>query len=101
LPKGTNLTRRFALDLGARQVQATGMDTKTIELDAEAYEALVRQKGPGQTFSEVIKSRFGRRATAADIKRVAAEIKISKDTLDAIEEQIRARGESPASGADL
>lgn len=72
------------------------MDTMTIELDAEAYEALVRQKGPGQTFSEVIKSRFGRRATAADLRRAAAELELSEETLDAIDEQIRARSENPA-----
>jgi predicted CopG family antitoxin len=77
------------------------MDTRTIELDTEAYEVLARQKRPGQTFSEVIKSHFGRRATAADLRRVAAEIKVSEDTLDAIEEQLRARGESPATAADL
>ena len=29
------------------------MSTKTIELDAEAYEALARQKRPDQTFSEL------------------------------------------------
>lgn len=77
------------------------MDTRTIELDAEAYEALAREKGPSQTFSDVIKSRFGHRATAADLRRAAAELKISEETLDAIEEQIRARSESPATAADL
>jgi hypothetical protein len=29
---------------------------------------------PGQSFSEVIKSHFGRRATAADLKQVAARL---------------------------
>jgi predicted CopG family antitoxin len=77
------------------------MDSRTIEVDAEAYETLARQKRPGQTFSDVIKLHFGRRATAADLKRVAAELAISEDTLDAIEEQILARGESPATAADL
>jgi len=77
------------------------MESRTIELDLEAYEAPARQKLPGQTFSEVIKSHFGRRATAADLRQVAAKLRISEDTLDAIEEQIRARGESPATAADL
>jgi predicted CopG family antitoxin len=77
------------------------MDSRTIELDAEAYEALARQKLPGQSFSEVIKSHFGRRATATDLKQVAASLGISEDTLDAIEAQIRARSESPATAADL
>jgi predicted CopG family antitoxin len=77
------------------------MDTKTIELDAEAYEALARQKRPGQSFSEVIKSHFGRRAAPADLRQLAAELKISEETLDAIEDQIRARSDSPATAADL
>jgi|GEM_PF-2734406 len=72
------------------------MDVRTIELDNEAYEALAREKRPGQTFSELIKSRFGHPATAADLRRVAEELKISEDTLDAIEDQIGARLESPA-----
>jgi predicted CopG family antitoxin len=77
------------------------MSTKTIELDADAYEVLARQKRPGQTFSEVIKLHFGRGASAEKLDQVAAELKISEDTLDAIEAQIRARQESPATAADL
>ena len=49
----------------------------------------------------MIKSHFGRRATATDLKQVAARLRISEDTLDAIEAQIRARSESPATAADL
>jgi predicted CopG family antitoxin len=94
-------TPRSSLDLYRGTGHATRMDSRTIELDAEAYEALARQKLPGQSFSEVIKSHFGRRATAADLKQVAARLRISEDTLDAIEEQIRARSESPATAADL
>jgi len=69
------------------------MSTKTIELDAEAYEALDRQKRPGQTFSEVIKQHFGRAAAGSveELDQLAAELKISEDTLDAIEAQIQAR----------
>jgi predicted CopG family antitoxin len=77
------------------------MSSRTIELDAEAYEALARQKLPGQSFSEVIKAHFGRRATATDLRQAASRLKISEDTLDAIEAQIRARSESPAIAADL
>lgn len=76
------------------------MAVKTIPLDAEAYEALTRQKRPGQTFSEVIKEHFGRRTTAADLLQIAADFKLSEATLDAIDEQIRARSESPACAAD-
>jgi predicted CopG family antitoxin len=98
---GCALPDSSRLDLRLDTVHAPTMDTKTIELDAEAYEALARQKRPGQTFSEVIKSHFGRRATASDLRQLAAELKISEDTLDAIEDQIRARSESPATAAEL
>jgi predicted CopG family antitoxin len=77
------------------------MTAKTVSLDAEAYEALARLKRQDQTFSEVIKARFGRRTTGADLERVLADFKVSEDTLDAIDEQIRARSKSPARAADL
>lgn len=67
------------------------MSTKTIKLDAEAYEALARQKRPGQTFSEVIMQHFGRAGSVEELDQLAAELKISEDTLDAIEAQIQAR----------
>jgi hypothetical protein len=44
--------------------------------------------------------RFGGRVTAADLPRIAAGLELSVTTLDAIEEQIRARGESPAHDPD-
>ena len=72
------------------------MAHKTISLDAEAYAALARKKRQGQTFSEVIKAHFGRRTTGADLERALANLHLSEDTLDAIEEQIRARKESSA-----
>jgi predicted CopG family antitoxin len=79
------------LDRRPGRVHATAMDTRTIELEAEAYEALARQKAPGQTFSDVAKSRFGRRASTFDLRKAAAELKVPEETLDAIEEQIRDR----------
>jgi predicted CopG family antitoxin len=77
------------------------MSTKTIELDAEAYEALVGQKRPGQTFSEVIKQHFGRGGSVEKLDQLAAELKVSEDTLDAIEAQIQSRREGPATAANL
>jgi predicted CopG family antitoxin len=91
---------RLPLDLRRTRVHAFAMAVKTIPLDAEAYEALARQKRPGQSFSELIKERFGRRTTAADLLRIAADFKFSEATLDAIEEQIRARSESPVGATD-
>ena len=78
------------------------MAFKTISLDAEAaYAALARKKRQHQTFSEDIKAHFGRRTTGADLEKVLADLNVSEDTLDAIEEQIRARGNSPARAAEL
>ncbi len=77
------------------------MGTRTIVLDADAYEALAREARPGETFSAVIKSRFRRRVWTADLLRAAAEARISEETLDAVDELIGTRGESPATGADL
>jgi predicted CopG family antitoxin len=101
LPQVLLAVQHGSLDLRSDRANATTMDNRIIELDAEAYETLARQKRPGQTFSDVIKFYFGRHATAADLKRVAAELGISEDTLDTIEEQILARRESPATAADL
>jgi predicted CopG family antitoxin/transcriptional regulator with XRE-family HTH domain len=78
------------------RVHPLAMALKTISLDAEAYAALVRRKRQDQTYSEVIKAHFGRRTTGADFEKVLADLHLSEETLDAIEEQIRARRESPA-----
>jgi len=77
------------------------MALKSISLDAEAYEVLAREKGHDQTFSEVIKAHFGRRTTGADLEAALADLRVSEETLNAIEEQIRARSKSPARAAEL
>jgi hypothetical protein len=59
------------------------------------------EKRADETFSEVIKARFGGKTTAADLKRHLVSLRLDPDTLDAIEEQIRSRGESPAPAADV
>lgn len=74
---------------------------KSILLDSEAFEALSREMRADETFSEVIRAHFGGRTTVADFKRRVAGVRLESDTLDAIDELIRTRGESPASAADL
>jgi len=67
------------------------MAVKTITIDVEAYELLARQKRPGQSFSRVIKQRFGATMTGADLLRRAAEARISPEALDLVENVVRRR----------
>ena len=71
---------------------------KTIELDADAYAALSREKAPDQTFSELIKTRFRSHVTAAELRKAAIEANVSMETLDAIDEVSghTAKGSGPA-----
>jgi predicted CopG family antitoxin len=70
------------------------MAVKTITIDMEAYEILSRHKGAGQSFSQVIKERFGRRMTGKELLGIARHAGLSEKTLDAIEARVRAhRGE--------
>jgi len=75
------------------------MAVKTITIDLEAYEALARRKKPGQSFSQVIKEQIGRRKTAAELLRIAAGLRLGRETLDAMDAQIKARRRSPARSA--
>ena len=71
------------------------MAVKTITIDMEAYEALARRKGPGESFSDVIKKRFSG-GTGRDLLEAARRANISEETLDAVERQIQRRRKSPA-----
>lgn len=71
------------------------MAVKTITIDLEAYGLLSRRKEEGQSFSQVIKQHFKRQPTVADFRAVLRSVRLSDDTLDAIETQIRARRKSP------
>jgi predicted CopG family antitoxin len=77
------------------------MAVKTITIDLEAYEALSRNKRPGQSFSQVIKQHFGKVRTGGDLLQAIERVSLSPETLDAVEAQIAARSESPARAPKL
>ncbi|MDX1997832.1 MAG: antitoxin VapB family protein [Thermoanaerobaculia bacterium] len=77
------------------------MAAKTIRLDREAYDLLAASRRAGQSFSQVVKERFARRNTGADLAKVVTGGWLSEDTLDAVEEIIAARRLDPAGAPDL
>lgn len=77
------------------------MAVKTITIDLEAYEALARNKEPGQSFSQVIKRHFGRRRTGRDLLDVVNRVTLSEPTLDAIDAVIEERRRDVARPVDL
>ena len=72
------------------------MAVKTITIDLEAYDALARHKGPGMSFSHVIKAHFGARKTAGAFRHVLESVVPSERTLDAIDAVVKRRRKSPA-----
>ena len=72
------------------------MAIKTITIDLEAYDALARHKGPGQSFSQVIKAHFGPLKTAGAFRRMLRETSVSDRTIDGIEAVVRSRRGSKA-----
>ena len=77
------------------------MAVKTITIDMQAYEILSRHKKEGQSFSEVIKEHFGPQPTVGRFKQLIRKVRLSDETLDAIEAQVQARKNSPARAVRL
>lgn len=69
------------------------MAVKTITIDMEAYRLLAADKRDDESFSKVIKRRFRpvrtARALLADLDKLA----LAEDTLDRVDDLIRARAE--------
>jgi hypothetical protein len=73
------------------------MAVKTITIDMDAYNLLSRQKGEGQSFSDVIKAHFKPMPTAGRFKQLLRSRKpLDLETLDRIDEVIASRKKSPA-----
>jgi predicted CopG family antitoxin len=77
------------------------MAVKTITIDLDAYEALRRRKRKGQSFSDVIKEHFGGAATARELKRALATLRLDDTSLDAIDDLIDRRASESAPASEL
>jgi predicted CopG family antitoxin len=71
------------------------MAVKTITIDMEAYDLLSRRKGPGESFSQVIKAHFGPQLTAGRLRARIKKVRVSEDALDAMEAVVRDRKNHP------
>jgi predicted CopG family antitoxin len=65
---------------------------KTITIDFEAYEALARRKRKGESFSRVIKERFGSRRTGRDLAALVKSMRLTDETPAVTEKLVRNHG---------
>jgi predicted CopG family antitoxin len=72
------------------------MAVKTITIDLEAYTLLSRHKRAGESFSQVIKARFGPQPTAGRFRDRLGSIRLDESTLDAVDRLVAARRLEPA-----
>ena len=73
------------------------MAVKTITIDMETYERLAERKGPGESFSEVIKELTATsKRRASTLRADAAALRFEGETLDLMARQVFDRsGEMP------
>ena len=67
------------------------MAVKTITIDMDAYNLLARDKGPKESFSQVIKRRLKPSHTANNLLNHLWEMTLAEETLDEIENLVEAR----------
>jgi predicted CopG family antitoxin len=72
------------------------MAVKTITIDIEAYALLARHKREGQSFSQVIKGRFGPQPTAGRFLATLRSVRLDQSSLDTMDAVVRGRRRSPA-----
>lgn len=77
------------------------MAVKTITIDMAAYTLLSRRKGPGQSFSDVIKASFQPQPIVREFRKTVGALRLGRDTIEAVEGQIRRRKDDPARAVKL
>lgn len=78
------------------------MAVKTITIDMEAYEILVRAKKGKESFSQVIKHTLNQKSkTARNLLEHLDDVLLDNSTLDAVDELIKQREDSPISSPTI
>jgi predicted CopG family antitoxin len=77
------------------------MAVKTITIDMEAYTLLSRNKGEGQSFSQVIKAHFQPQPTVGRFRQLVSQVRLGSEALDRMDELVKRRKLDPARVAKL